>query len=352
MIPISVCMICKNEEKHLENSLSRLRKYDWEIVVTDTGSTDRSVEIARKYADKTAVFPWIDDFSAAKNFAIAQASNDLVLILDCDEYLMDIDMDAVLKLAAAHPDDIGCICLRNHTFINEKDTISSCLLNRFFDRRVYHYVGAVHEQTRRIDGRPVPPFYNLPLTVDHHGYNLSEEEAKIKATRYLNILLKELEKEPDSAYLLFQIGQAYFLEDDVHNALEYYARAIGSPTLDFAEEYVLHLLLGYGNCLLDTGREQEALRMKDVESVLSDYSDYYCLMGRIYYANKEPLQAMMSFIKALSCGKSFIEDASHNIPHYNLGYINEMLGDTASAVVQYKLCKDFVLAEERLRELE
>lgn len=351
MIPISVCIICKNEEKHLENFLSRLRKYDWEIVVVDTGSTDHSREIACKYADKVADFKWISDFSAARNFSISQASNDWILILDCDEYLEDIDMDSVLALASANPDSIGCIHLRNHTFLNEKDTISTCFLNRFFDRRFYHYTGAVHEQTIRTDGTGMPPFYQLPIVVDHHGYNLSEEDKKIKAKRDRDILLKEIKKHPNNAYLLFQIGQTYNFEDDLENALTYYVQAIGSPNLDFSEEYAIHLLLAYGNCLLEVHKDKEALMMKDVESVLSEYSDYYCLMGRIYYANKEPLQSMMAFIKALSCPKCFVEDAAYNTPHYNIGYINEMLGDTASAVTQYKMCKDFVLAQNRLKEL-
>lgn len=84
-IPVSVCIIAKNEEKYIEECLKRLVPYGMEIVVTDTGSTDRTREIAQKYADKVLDFAWIEDFSAARNFCAANASNDWILVLDCDD---------------------------------------------------------------------------------------------------------------------------------------------------------------------------------------------------------------------------------------------------------------------------
>ena len=84
-LPISVCIIAKNEQKYIENCLKALRRYSWEIIVVDTGSTDDTRQIATRYADKVYDFTWIDDFSAARNFAAAQASNNWILVLDCDE---------------------------------------------------------------------------------------------------------------------------------------------------------------------------------------------------------------------------------------------------------------------------
>ena len=73
---ISVCIITKNEAHNLEICLERLAKYDYEIVVIDTGSTDGSVELAKKYTDKVFDFVWVDDFSAARNYAIEKATNE------------------------------------------------------------------------------------------------------------------------------------------------------------------------------------------------------------------------------------------------------------------------------------
>lgn len=72
-IPVTVCIIAKNEEKHIENCLKHLKKYDLEVIVTDTGSTDRTKEIAEKYADKVVDFEWVNDFAAARNYCTSFA---------------------------------------------------------------------------------------------------------------------------------------------------------------------------------------------------------------------------------------------------------------------------------------
>ena len=113
MLPISVCMIAKNEEKHIEESLRRLKPYHYEIVLVDTGSTDRTLEIAAKYTDKMYHFDWINDFSAVRNFSFAQASNDWVLVIDCDDYVESIDEKELLALMKKHPHSIGQILTRN-----------------------------------------------------------------------------------------------------------------------------------------------------------------------------------------------------------------------------------------------
>ena len=99
MIPISICIIAKNEEQYIGECLRRLSLYDWEIVVVDTGSTDHTVEIARTYTPNVYHFNWIDDFSAARNYSIAQASNDYILVVDCDEYLENDEMAAHIALS-------------------------------------------------------------------------------------------------------------------------------------------------------------------------------------------------------------------------------------------------------------
>ena len=84
---LSVCIIAKNEEKHIEKCMQCLSDKEVQIVVADTGSTDKTKEIAKKYTEFVYDFKWIDDFGAAKQFAVSKAYNDNILILDCDEYL-------------------------------------------------------------------------------------------------------------------------------------------------------------------------------------------------------------------------------------------------------------------------
>ena len=81
--PISICVIMKNEEKHMEHFLSAItgifQNYPYELVLVDTGSTDHTIDIARKYTSNIFHFQWINDFSAARNYSLSCASNDWVL---------------------------------------------------------------------------------------------------------------------------------------------------------------------------------------------------------------------------------------------------------------------------------
>lgn len=76
---------------------------DCEIILCDTGSTDNTVSLASPYVSKIVYFRWIQDFSAARNYSISQASNDWVLILDCDEWAESADVAKFMELSALYP---------------------------------------------------------------------------------------------------------------------------------------------------------------------------------------------------------------------------------------------------------
>ena len=86
---ISQCMIVKNEEANIERALSWGKGVVSEQIVVDTGSTDRTVEIAERMGAKIYHFEWIDDFAAAKNFAISKAKYEWIALLDADEYFLE-----------------------------------------------------------------------------------------------------------------------------------------------------------------------------------------------------------------------------------------------------------------------
>ena len=85
MITISLCMIIKNEEAVLARCLNSILELMDEIIIVDTGSTDRTKEIAAKYTDKIYDFAWNSDFSAARNFSFSKATMDYIYVADADE---------------------------------------------------------------------------------------------------------------------------------------------------------------------------------------------------------------------------------------------------------------------------
>ncbi|MBU90282.1 hypothetical protein CMO94_01970 [Candidatus Woesearchaeota archaeon] len=104
---ISLCIITKNEEKRLENCLNNVKNIADEIIIADTGSEDRTKEIAKKFTDKVYDFEWKDDFSEARNFSIKKATKEWILVLDPDETISNKDLMKIKKLTKEDKEIMG-----------------------------------------------------------------------------------------------------------------------------------------------------------------------------------------------------------------------------------------------------
>lgn len=148
MITISVCMIVKNEELMLSGCLDSLQHIADEIIIVDTGSTDRTKEIASRYTDKIFDFPWIHDYSAARNFAAEQATMDYIYMADADERLDDFNQKqfAALKTALLPEIDIVqmiyCNQLEHNTTYNFDREYRPKLYKRL---RTFRWQNPIHE---------------------------------------------------------------------------------------------------------------------------------------------------------------------------------------------------------------
>lgn len=353
MIPISVCIIGKNEEKNIERCLAPLVPYGFEIVYVDTGSTDRTKELAAKYTDKIYDFEWINDFSAARNFSLQKASHNYVLVIDCDEFLTEIDLEGIERAINEHPRAIGLVLRINQCESYGKLTVSPDRVERLFHKRYYHYNYTIHEQVCDIKTNSTYcERYDIPLTLDHVGYVGSEEEKRLKAERNNTLLFKEIEKHPNDPYFYFQVGQSYNLIDDYENAYIYYKKAFELP-LNTEELWVQFMATTFINSMTHTGRSDEALEFfEPLYDYFANNADFYCSMGNIYLnlTNPQPLKAMMEYVKASQCPEAQEEGANTFIPYYNMGLINEMLGNIPAAVNFYQksAAYDYPLAIERL----
>ncbi len=351
MLPISVCIIARNEEHNIESCLQPLRAYEWEIIVVDTGSTDRTKEIAARYADKIFDYVWQQDFSAARNFAIECTANDFVLFIDSDEYLMEIDVDAILSLINMHSAAIGLLSRQNHYQMNGTDSVYVDLVERLFSRKYYHYEGIIHEQVvLKEPEKHSYGTYQIPLVLNHSGYVGSDESLREKAQRNIALLEKDLELHPDNPYTYFQIGQAYNMIHDDENACLYYDKGL-SYDVDPDAEYVQMMVIGYGYALLHLNRAEEALGLGSVYDAFASSADFLTLMGLIYLRNEQYVKAMLEFVKALSCENAHVVGANSFIPSYNLGLINEMMGEKEMALAYYRKCGEFPMALEKIEEL-
>lgn len=350
MIPISVCIIAKNEEKNIEKCLQKLHRHPLEIIVVDTGSTDNTKALAAKYADKVLDFPWCNDFAKARNFSISQAKNDWVLMIDCDEFVDRFDFQAIQKLMAQYPDAIGQLYRDNICYDSNKEILHSYdYVERLFNRNVYTYEGSIHEQVVRIGGGELLAF-EMPLKVTHTGYSGSDDDLELKAQRNISMLLAELHKTPNDPYLYYQLGESYMLISDYENAYSYFDQGFYLE-VDENLEYVQRMIISYGYSLLNTNRIEKALALENVYNSFNNNADFLFLMGNIYLRARLNDKALMEFLKATSCQKHFDEGTNSYRAYHNIGCIYEAYEQYDEARKYYLKAGDYEMSKERLANL-
>ncbi|MFN8577905.1 MAG: glycosyltransferase [Candidatus Sericytochromatia bacterium] len=219
---LSVCSIVKNESSNIIKMLESIIDFVDEIIITDTGSTDNTIELIKKYNVKVFQYNWDNNFSNARNFCISNATKDWILSLDADEELMvnNKDFKDNLKLK----DHVYMINIKN--VINNGDEIINCHSTKLFPNfQDFKFFGAVHEYIDR------EKTYNKSIIEDielkHNGYNLNN---RYKKERNISILIKELEKysKNDNYYkhLLYLIGKEYLILHEYDKGLHYYKQFI------------------------------------------------------------------------------------------------------------------------------
>ena len=226
---ISQCMIVKNEERNIERALSWGKGVVAEQIVVDTGSTDRTVEIAERMGAKVYHFEWIDDFAAAKNFAISKAKYEWIALLDADEYFSEEDARKVLFYVRQLQDKRYDAILSAWVHLTDEGKVVAVgTQSRVFrNAKGLRYVGRIHEYITSVDGSDFR-FVDATkeLSIYHTGYGEIGHQNKVSSGRNLRIILKELEEHPDSHRMLGYLGDEYYSANDLEKAEEAFRKSI------------------------------------------------------------------------------------------------------------------------------
>lgn len=144
---ISLCLIVKNEEKVLGRCLESAIKFADEIIILDTGSTDKTKEIAKQFTDKVFDFEWINDFSAARNFAFSKAVMDYQMWLDADDVVPEKSVAAINELKKTLKDDVEMVTMKYVLSFdkNNNPTFHSTRERLFKRSKNYQWIDPVHE---------------------------------------------------------------------------------------------------------------------------------------------------------------------------------------------------------------
>lgn len=201
---VSVCMIVKDEEELLPACLDSVRDWVDEIIIVDTGSTDRTVEIAESYGARVYHQHWEGNFSKHRNYSIEQASGDWILILDADERVEPKDIPTIRRLLNSNDYDYIGVDV-NNVYRGEVERVTFLPSVRFFRRGCnLRYEGIVHNVLKIPAGLRSA---RVGARIWHYGYDLSEEKMRKKKKRTRDLLEKQLADNPDNAFAHFNYAQ-------------------------------------------------------------------------------------------------------------------------------------------------
>ncbi len=227
---LTLSMIVKNEEKYLRECLESVKDLADEIVIVDTGSTDNTIAIAQEFRANVFSFEWVNDFAAARNYALSKSTGDWILYIDADERL-DQKSVTELKNILDKKTKFGFYFTIQNIDTDESRDNSFRYVRLFLNSQGIEFTGKVHEQIEESLVKNEYQLLNSNIIINHTGYNVSKEEKQKKAKRNLDLLLEEY-KNKNSAYYAFQLGNTYKVLKDFENAKKYYLAASKDKYLD------------------------------------------------------------------------------------------------------------------------
>ena len=226
-LTLSLCMIVKDEEAMIGRCLEAARDAVDEIVVVDTGSTDRTIEIAERHGARVLHHAWDGDFSEARNVSFDAATGDWVMYLDADEVLVAEDAQRLRALAGRTWREAFFLTETNHTGdIDDGTAITHDAMRVFRNRPEYRFEGRIHEQIAQHLPAYLPERQErTTVRVEHFGYLGAVRDTKDKTSRNLALLERQAAEGDDTPFLHFNLGSEYAATGDAPRALTHLARA-------------------------------------------------------------------------------------------------------------------------------
>ena len=349
-IKLSQCMIVKNEEKNIRRALSWGKDLMYEQIVVDTGSTDRTVEIAKEMGAKVYHFAWINDFSAAKNFAIEQATGDWIAFLDADEYIRKEDLnklseslEKIAKLNQSNKKDkINVIRLNLWNLEDDGSFIASGQNDRFFmnDSEV-RYKNRIHEQLTNVKGKQNGIAFFDNIMILHTGYSESAYTETNKLERNIGLLKREAELEPDNMEWQNYLGDSYFAMKKFDLAQEAYEKVVTNKGVQ--DEMLLNSITGLIRVYTIKNEEEQALETyKEFLQWKKVYPDVEFYMGLYQMQLKKIDQAISYFETALEQ----IERYENELRQYTLYSVTKL------DHIYQKLATAYFIKENKIKAVQ
>jgi len=242
-LKLSLCMIVRDEEEMLPGCLAPVHEHVDEIVVVDTGSSDRTVEIARSFGARVLHFPWNGSFADARNLSIEEATGDWIVYLDADEHMLAEDAPKLRDLLGKTWREGFHLVETNYTGGDESGpAVTHMALRLFRNRPEYRFEGRIHEQkTQNMPTHLPERFESTQIRMLHYGYLKGRVLERGKSQRNLELLEREA-AETQNPFTDYNLGCEYVRLGDAEKARVYLERSWSALGEGFKE-------IGYGPTL-------------------------------------------------------------------------------------------------------
>lgn len=326
MRTISVCMIVKNEEDVLDRALSGVSAFADQIVIVDTGSTDKTKEIAKKYTSDIFDFEWCDDFAKARNFAIDRCTKDYFMWLDADDVVKRLTIDGINNWKMGF--GVVDVVMMPYEMAFDKNGVAGFVYYRERILRAhagFYFEGRVHECIT-----PRGKIEYLDYGIEHRKIKAGDPNRNIKIYQKM---LKEGKK--FCARENFYYANELFYSGKYKMAEIYYKRVLKDPTA-YVENQIqacINLAIIY-----DASKQYEKEKKILIKSFEYDLprSEPICRLAYLYYAKKDYNRAIYWYNLAILSGSQKSHHGGFVYKDYLLYIPALMLGICYYNIKDYK----------------
>ena len=324
-----------------------------EIVVVDTGSEDGTVEIASGFTDRLFSFAWIDDFAAARNFSLEQATGDYILCMDADEQISNPSeaRGLLTQFVNQHGDNVvGTVEIISPIGQGPDAKLAVAKTQRFFKRGCLRFAGAIHEQLVSVSGekRAAP----TGVRCFHSGYAYGPDSPRHRSHRNKRILARELAEHPDDEYYLYQLGKAHFGLNEYAEARAMLERALAAILFEpsqppagrlgpVAPEALQDLVVSLAYAYANLDQLDKAAGLLEAQRALghtgTQCADFYHVMGYVYLMRGDIARSKDAYTESLrygTAGEQVLGTGSF-ASFYHLGLLSEAEQDIEQALGHY-----------------